>query len=206
MNAIKPKLEQKDVGYGGMRAIGDAIGKQILELQDQVRQLQAENEALKKEAALQRLSDFTQEAENEPVAWMYKFGSGKDDWDVGLTKESEQDIPLYTHPAKTQLSNGHLSDCAIHNEPARKNKDCNCGFEPKFDLLGLKHEDNCRYFDDGIFCTCGADNHALVEWYRHKEVTHSAKTLTDEEIHKLWLECWDEINFARAILRKAQEK
>jgi hypothetical protein len=30
--------------------------------------------------------------------------------------------------------------------------------------------------------------------------------LTDEEIHKLWLECWDEIEFARAILRKAQEK
>jgi len=36
--------------------------------------------------------------------------------------------------------------------------------------------------------------------------THPAKTLTDEEIHKLWLECWDEIEFARAILRKAQEK
>jgi len=36
--------------------------------------------------------------------------------------------------------------------------------------------------------------------------THPAKTLTDEEIHKLWLECWDEIEFARAILRKASEK
>ena len=32
------------------------------------------------------------------------------------------------------------------------------------------------------------------------------KTLTDEEIIKLHLECWDEIEFARAILRKAQEK
>jgi hypothetical protein len=38
---------------------------------------------------------------NEPVAWMYKYGSGQDDWDVGLTKESDYDIPLYTHPAKT---------------------------------------------------------------------------------------------------------
>ena len=37
-------------------------------------------------------------------------------------------------------------------------------------------------------------------------VNEPAKTLTDEEIHKLWLECWDEIEFARAILRKAQEK
>ena len=153
------------------------------------------------------------EMNNEPVAWMYKFGSGKDDWDVGLTKESEQDIPLYTHPAKTQLSNGHLSDCAIHNEPASRNKDCDCGFEPKFDLSGLKHEDNCRYFDDGMFCTCGADNHALVEWYRHKEVTHPAD-LTDEEINELWLvtcskagEVDDmQLHFARAILRKAQEK
>jgi hypothetical protein len=36
--------------------------------------------------------------------------------------------------------------------------------------------------------------------------THPAKTLTDEEIHKLWLECWDEIDFARAILRKAQDE
>ena len=32
------------------------------------------------------------------------------------------------------------------------------------------------------------------------------KELTDEEITKLHLECWDEIEFARAILRKAQEK
>jgi hypothetical protein len=32
------------------------------------------------------------------------------------------------------------------------------------------------------------------------------KQLTDEEITKLHLECWDEIEFARAILRKAQEK
>jgi hypothetical protein len=30
------------------------------------------------------------------------------------------------------------------------------------------------------------------------------KELTDEEITKLHLECWDEIEFARAILRKAQ--
>jgi len=36
--------------------------------------------------------------------------------------------------------------------------------------------------------------------------THPTKTLTDEEITKLHLECWDEIEFAKAILRKAQEK
>ena len=36
--------------------------------------------------------------------------------------------------------------------------------------------------------------------------THPVKELTDEEIHELWLKCWDEIEFAKAILRKAQEK
>ncbi len=122
---------------------------------------------------------------------------------------------LYTHPAKTQLSNGHLSDCAIHNEPASRNKDCDCGFEPKFDLSGLKHEDNCRYFDDGMFCTCGADNHALVEWYRHKEVAHPAKTLTDKEMRKVINENVENVTVAemvmfltvcKAILRKAKEK
>ena len=74
---------------------------------------QAEIEALKKEAALQRLSDFTQEADNEPVAWMFKtkqeYGG-----DVVFPDEVEHTkfyyaeqrwnyelIPLYTHPAKT---------------------------------------------------------------------------------------------------------
>jgi len=40
--------------------------------------------------------------------------------------------------------------------------------------------------------------------------THPAKTLTDEEIQDLWAEMdWSgqpELEFARAILRKAQEK
>jgi len=36
--------------------------------------------------------------------------------------------------------------------------------------------------------------------------THPAKTLTDEEIIAEWEESKDEVDFARAILRKAQEK
>ena len=56
---------------------------------------QAEIEALKKEAALQRLSDFTQEADNEPVAWM---SNGKEFY---VQKNYCPDfIPLYTHPVK----------------------------------------------------------------------------------------------------------
>jgi hypothetical protein len=54
--------------------------------------------------------------------------------------------------------------------------------------------------DEGKVCArCGAIAYDPV-------ITQTAKTLTDEEITKLHLECWDEIEFARAILRKAQEK
>ena len=71
-----------------------------------VRQQQEQIEALKKEAALQRLSDFTQEADNEPVAIRYDFdgygyqymdsGSGSD-WQTRVEGEF-----LYTNPAKTE--------------------------------------------------------------------------------------------------------
>ena len=68
---------------------------------DMLRQQQAEIEALKKEAALQRLSDFTQEADNEPVAW------AREDGVIAFFEKPEVDkqgfkwFPLYTHPAKT---------------------------------------------------------------------------------------------------------
>ena len=64
-----------------------------------LRQQQAEIEALKKEAALQRLSDFTQEADNEPVAWRWignsSLGHGKvyGDWrNIKLTKGELQNV------------------------------------------------------------------------------------------------------------------
>ena len=147
---------------------------------------------------------------NEPVAYG-KYLEEHDYWVTAsgiIPNPKEGYVPLYTHPAKTQLSNGHLSDCAIHNEPANRNKDCDCGFEPKFDLSGLKHEDNCQYFDDELYCSCGADSYALVEWYRYKEVAHPAKTLTDEEIDDALTEAFNRgarFGYAEG-LRKAQEK
>ena len=70
---------------------------------------QAEIEALKKEAALQRLSDFTQEAANEPVAWMEIEYGGFTEYKVWREPVSSKSIPLYTHPAKT-LTNEEISD------------------------------------------------------------------------------------------------
>jgi hypothetical protein len=73
------------------------------EIATMLRQQQAKIEALKKEAALQRLSDFTQEAEHEPVAWMFQ---GAFDISTYVSFEKPNpDIypnptPLYTHPVK----------------------------------------------------------------------------------------------------------
>jgi len=74
---------------------------------------QAEIELLKKELALQRLSDISQEIENEPVAWMFEYGTDRGDatnpisWYTnikfekpylnGLIRNIE---PLYTHPMR----------------------------------------------------------------------------------------------------------
>ncbi len=84
-----------------------------------LRQQQAEIEALKKEAALQRLSDFTQEADNEPLAWINKDDyHGWLNWDKNTNMPIN--IPLYTHPAKTltevesYLSNNSIKESVIN--------------------------------------------------------------------------------------------
>jgi len=74
------------------------------EIATMLRQQQAEIEALKKEAALQRLSDFTQEADNEPVAWMLLGLEDRKPKLINLQVIEHLEgtwIPLYTHPAKT---------------------------------------------------------------------------------------------------------
>jgi hypothetical protein len=153
----------------------------LREQHDFIRQQHAEIEALKKEAALQRLSDFTQEAECK---------HGVDD---GACKECYQEstepvaltqveimnaltlgIPLYTHPVKEL----HLS--------LQKSKQTG-------ELLAVTYTD---------------DEHRIVEvlWQRPP-----VKELTDEEINwlaKAYSTIEGELNapaFARAILRKASE-
>jgi hypothetical protein len=84
-----------------------------------LRQQQAEIEALKKEAALQRLSDFTQEAEsfdrtvshtagkyvfyNKPYIWMDDLGTWftNEDYQNLDNKDKKGIFPLYIHLAKT---------------------------------------------------------------------------------------------------------
>ena len=107
---------------------------------DKLAEMQAEIALLKKEAALQRLSDFTQEAE-----------------------------ALKAHPVKEL----HLS--------LQKNKETG-------ELLAVTYTD---------------DEHRIVEVLWQKPLV---KELTDEEITNIFRASSDHIEFARAILRKAQEK
>jgi len=92
---------------------------------DKLAEMQAEINALRKEAALQRLSDFTQEAEckhgvddgackecyqeaTEPVAWFYaypddieeKFLCSNSELIETMKKKGYTLTPLYTHPVK----------------------------------------------------------------------------------------------------------
>jgi len=96
--------------------IGTVFSKKVATM---LRQQQAEIEALKKEAALQRLSDFTQEVEsfdrtashivgeyvsyNEPYIWMDDLGTWftNEDYQNLDNKDKKGIFPLYTHPAKT---------------------------------------------------------------------------------------------------------
>ena len=138
-------LRQQQAEYYSLLVNHDKLYAKVLEQQ-------AEIEALKKEAALQRLSDFTQEADNEPVAWMHKtyFPNGLFEEDLVWSKIDESSIPLYTHPAKT------LTDEEI-----------------KF----------IAYPFESVY------------------TTYDKQTDTDTVHTK-----FDQLGFARAILRKAQEK
>ena len=99
-------LRQQQAEYYSLLVNHDKLYAKVIEQQ-------AEIEALKKEAALQRLSDFTQEADNEPVAWRSKDTDGH--WNIyqAPVKGAE---PLYTHPADLtdeeiwKLWQKHLND------------------------------------------------------------------------------------------------
>ena len=164
------------------------------ETADMLRQQQAEIEALKKDNkelhaiaqgmamaesdARKSLQWFkdAKERQSEPVAWM-DYLEHSDVYDLNV---SGRGIPLYTHPAKY---------CPSENNAAYK-----------------------KGFIEGMAKMTESAVHRAVEGM-------SAKTLTDEEIEDLAdkylsvnykygedIYVLGEVEFARAILRKAQEK
>ena len=118
---------------------------------------------------------------NEPVAWML---ADKEAEHIRSIMAVQHDfvpkgcieIPLYTHPAKCSKCNDTEWVCENHPD---------------------QEAHKCIYCEGaGKPCKCA----------------YPAKTLTDEEIVKEWAKFYPDvfhthlIQFARAILRKAQEK
>ena len=84
--------------------------------------------------------------------------------------------------------------------------------EPVIDLSKVRHEDKCRYWDDEIFCDCGADSHELLKWYRKNAAPVRTKDLTDDEFMAIMDRNRGEnhrevvCNFARAVIAADREK
>ena len=129
---------------------------------------------------------------NKPVAWMetYKGEPNNLDWDksnLNYGSEFHDVVPLYTHPVSQYkaITNTKIEPTVVSYTHPVKEHD-----------IGISHAIG---FDDGF----KAGMQRAVEM-------NVVKELTDEEI----IACIDEIEpdtadmirFARAILRKAQEK
>ena len=119
----------------------------------------------------------------------------------------------------------HASDCAVHNEPAYPKGACNCGAQPEQEPVAYdKTEMNCFVQDlydkkmlEGKHGHYETMFHVVHQAIKIKDsglvrCTHPVKDLEDIDINITWNENSmrdfgkDELNFARAILRKAQEK
>ena len=154
---------------------------------------------------------------NEPVAWMYY-----DAWNklkLGKTMPPDPNwFPVYTHPAKCNKCNDTEWVCENHpDQEAHKcshcegaGKPCECTHPAKELHLSLQKS---KETGELLAVTYTDDEHRIVEVLWQKP---PAKTLTDFEIRGVMAldECWvgedcsipNMIAFARAILRKAQEK
>jgi len=151
-NELADKLEQ---GHweGGTREQAATMLRQQAEQINNLQQWEKRQldvlEALKKEAALQRLSDFTQEADNEPVA----FVTGVRQFDpVMVNTILKVGTPLYTHPAKEYKPNQTL-ECSFDL----------AGFKPQAKTL-TDEEINQVAIDMGMF---GDLSHDEIELCRN---------------------------------------
>jgi len=150
---------------------------------------------------------------NKPVAWM-----ASNELLFSVVKDEIYHIPLYTHPAKCSKCNDTEWVCENHpDQEAHKciycegaGKPCECTYPAKELHLSLQKS---KETGELLAVTYTDDEHRIVEVLWKKP---PAKTLTDFEIRGVMAldECWvgedcsipNMIDFARAILRKAQEK
>ena len=167
---------------------------------------------------------------NEPVAWMELYYGEPNNlsWTDAELKDSGEvykTVPLYTHPVKEEDGCGNCHACLVgvteNGYPVTFQRmilcpDCGNKRCPK----ASNHKHQCTNSNEpnqrgSIY------NHPVKEFFEDEpqaeelhEIMQSNAELTDEEINivgikvlgSIW-NCYDEelVDFARAILRKAQE-
>jgi len=140
---------------------------------------------------------------NEPVAWMFE----KDGAYMCIKHDSRVNydggIPLYTHLAKTLRHENHDLDRGAWTVGQTESQEF-------IESSDFNHD--VRLYLNGDFET-DAQRLNYLQHIADRLNTHPAKTLTDEEIIKVYEDMLgvasarsSAIDFARAILRKAQEK
>ena len=184
-----------------------------------LRQQQAELDALKKDnkelhAIAQRMamaeSDArkslqwfkdARERQSEPVAWMSVELDGRT---VLATYEFETAIPLYTHPAKTLTDEVLVAHVPLMAWEV---------FSSSLFILENNEITNDEFIKRCYEVVKARCNHPQPDYTQFNTQVHPFKTLTDEEIDAVGDAVSNLIDtyagrreFARAILRKAQEK
>ena len=152
---------------------------------------------------------------NEPVAWMQTFTQVKDGVElvkhaVNIEQVGINDIPLYTHPVKELNDGGEPVKNATYwkrqyNLMATQNDNLKSGLYHANEQIKYLESHPVEEQDESFDRTA---SHMAGEYVAYK------KELTDEEIRHIQAQChlknvgYDNfiMRFARAILRKAQEK
>jgi hypothetical protein len=159
---------------------------------------------------------------NKPVAWMWSedgcsLGVCLDqDKQIGKQEFQDYDIPLYTHPVNPKYD-PETGEPLIDGYPLFSGlphpvKELNDGGEPVKNATYWKRQYNLMATQN--------DNLKSGLYHANEQIkyleSHPAE-LTDEEINELYADyqnpdyysrevIFDQLGFARAILRKAQEK
>jgi len=171
---------------------------------------------------------------NEPVAWMYRMKDSQNKWELIFNKpindEFFETIPLYTHPADAEKVKENMDKVLKQNERliealANARITFDAEIEKKNTMLKMWEATHpAKTIDRELLDKTIIDQQNEIKELRKNLdvalmiVNEPAKTLTDEEIRQCILEYFESpeykqyplpivsVQFARAILRKAQEK
>ena len=98
----------------------------------------------------------------ETMAEMRQADRAQHEYDLSMLEAAEES--LREHMARIKELEAALAQPA--QEPVAWNKP---------ELKTLKHSDNCRYWDEDIYCTCGAIEYAELQFWKNKALAQPAQ-------------------------------